>query len=141
MLLLRDLRIGRRDTYRHIIFARGYLVLLFDSDSRYREKRAIWRLLELAPLRRGMADGRIYRWYAANIPMNLVPNSGFVGDIDLLLCLREGRGLGATLIYKTWEVKVALADKMGRPRSLKTGKIRDVVKQLNLYRRFQFVLQ
>ena len=83
-----------------------------------------------------MADGRIYRWFAANIPMDVVPGLGFRGDIDLILCLREGRGPGATLAYKTWEVKVALADKEGRPRSLKAGKTRDTLRQLNLYRKF-----
>jgi hypothetical protein len=41
---------------------------LFGFDPQHREKRAIWRLFELSELRWGMADGRIFRWFAANIP-------------------------------------------------------------------------
>lgn len=63
------------------------------------------------PLHWGMADGLVFKWYAVNLPMNLVLNAGFVGDIDLIVCLREGRGPSANLIYKTWEAKVALVDK------------------------------
>jgi hypothetical protein len=109
---------------------------LFDFDSRYRERKAIWRVLELGPLRWGMPEGMIFRWYAANIPMSLVPNSGFDGDIDLIVCLRNGRGATADWIYKTWEIKVALVDNRGRPRSMKSGKTRGLLTQLANYRRF-----
>ena len=109
---------------------------LFEFDSRYREKKAIWRVLELGPLRWGMPEGMIFRWYAANLPMNLAPNSGFDGDIDLIACLRKGRGVEAVWIYKTWEVKVALVDNQGRPRSLKAGKTSNLLTQLRKYRRF-----
>ena len=36
----------------------------------------------------GLSDGRIYRWWAINIPLNLLPDSGFAGDIDLMACTR-----------------------------------------------------
>ena len=83
-----------------------------------------------------MPQGMIFRWYAANIPMQLVPNSGFEGDIDLIACLRRGRGAAADWIYRTWEAKVALVDNQGRPRSLKGGKTRGLLTQLKTYRRF-----
>lgn len=109
---------------------------LFGFDPQHREKRAIWRLFEMSELRWGMADGRIFRWFAANVPLNLEPNTGFEGDLDLVACLRHGRGAGARLIYRTWEVKVAIIDKEGRPRALKAGKTDKLLGQMRKYRQF-----
>jgi hypothetical protein len=84
----------------------------------------------------GLSDGRIYRWWAINIPLNLLPDSGFVGDIDLMACTRgtpfERRGL----YFKTWETKMMLVDKTGKPHSLKSNKTGGIVKQLTIQRRF-----
>jgi hypothetical protein len=84
----------------------------------------------------GLSDGRVYRWWAINIPLNLLPDSGFVGDIDLMAATRgmpfERRGF----YFKTWETKMMLVDKTGKPHSLKSNKTHDIVKQLTIQRRF-----
>jgi hypothetical protein len=109
---------------------------LFDSNPQSRETAAIFRVLSLLPLRMGLAEGRIFRWFAVNIPMSLVPGCRFAGDIDLMCSLRSFPQKPVTLIYKTWEVKVILIDRFGRPRSLKRGKTRNILKQLRVTRRF-----
>ena len=90
----------------------------------------------MSELRWGMADGRIFRWFAANIPLNLGPNAGFKGDIDLITSLRRRPGEGSGLVYRTWEVKVSLIDKEGRPRALKAGKTDQLLGQMKKYRQF-----
>src|ERR1700687_1227253 len=59
---------------------------LFDFDAQHREAAAIWRLFQNMPLHYGLVDGRIFRWWAINIPLNLLPSSSFSGDIDLMVC-------------------------------------------------------
>ncbi len=44
---------------------------LFESDSQYREKLTIWRVLSVFPLYAPLAEGRVWRWFAVNIPMDL----------------------------------------------------------------------
>src|ERR1035437_3690795 len=44
---------------------------LFESDSQYREKLTIWRVLSSLPLYGSLAEGHIWRWFAINIPMDL----------------------------------------------------------------------
>jgi hypothetical protein len=43
---------------------------LFESDSQYREKLTIWRVLSSLPLYGSLAEGHIWRWFAINIPMD-----------------------------------------------------------------------
>jgi hypothetical protein len=85
--------------------------------------------MELGPLRWGLPEGMIFRWYAANIPMNIVSNCGFEGEIDLIARLRFIRGATAEWIYKTWEIKVAVVDSYGQPRSMKGGKSASLLRQ------------
>jgi hypothetical protein len=110
-------------------------MILFDSESQYREKAAIWRVFSLLPLYGALAGGRVWRWFAINIPMDLETGGKFTSDIDILACLLD-LPHSHTLLYKTWEVKVSLLCKDGSVRSLKAGKIDIVVKQLRAYRNF-----
>jgi len=68
--------------------------------------------------------------------MDLLQTSRFYGDLDLTACLRPHKSESGSLKYLSWEVKLILIDKIGRPRSLKRGKTQDIVKQLKIHRRF-----
>ena len=68
--------------------------------------------------------------------MDLLRTSQFRGDLDLVACLRSIPSEGRFLKYLSWEVKVALIDKFGRPKSLKGGKTLDIVQQLKIQRSF-----
>jgi hypothetical protein len=110
-------------------------VTLFESDSQYREKAAIWRVLSLLPLYGPLAEGHVWRWFAVNIPMDLGTGGEFTSDIDIIARL-HGFPRSQEWFYRTWEVKVSLLCKDGSARSLKIGKIARTLKQLNAYREF-----
>lgn len=114
---------------------------LFEFPSQYREKAAIWRIFEMLPLYGPLAEGHVFRWFAVNIPMDLLTGGKFTSDVDVIACLRpypqhRVRRDGDEFIFKTWEVKVSLLDKDGTGRSLKAGKTHSTLKQLNAYRDF-----
>lgn len=110
---------------------------LFESDSQYREKLTIWRVLSLFPLYVPLAEGRVWRWFAVNIPMDLGTGAGgiFTSDIDIIARLHDFPN-SERWIYKTWEVKVSLLLKDGSARSLKAGKTRRTLTQLKAYKEF-----
>ena len=109
---------------------------LFQFNPQFRETAGIFRLLQSPPLRYGLAEGRVFRWFAVNIPMDLLRTSAFRGDLDLIACLRSNPSEPRFLKYLTWEVKFALIDKLGRPKSLKAGKTAEIIKQLRIHRKF-----
>lgn len=84
----------------------------------------------------GMADGRVFRWWAVNIPLNLLPSSGFYGDIDLMICTLSTPRERPGIYYKTWEVKLMLVDESGKPHSLKSNKTESILNQLKTHRKF-----
>jgi hypothetical protein len=98
---------------------------LFKSDSQYREKLTIWRVLSLLPLYGSLAEHRIWGWFAVNIPMDIEPEIGeqYSGDIDIIARL-SNFPLSQEWIYKTWEVKVSLLHNDGTASSLKAGKVK-----------------
>jgi hypothetical protein len=110
---------------------------LFESESQYREKATLWRIFSLLPLYAPLADGRMFRWFAINIPMDLGTGAGakFTSDIDIIACLFDFPN-SDKLLYRTWEVKVSLLHKDGRTRSLKKGKLNRTKTQLRAYRAF-----
>jgi hypothetical protein len=110
-------------------------VTLFESESQYREKATIWRVFSLLPLYGNLAGGRIWRWFAVNIPMDLGTGGQFTSDIDILARLYDFPR-SEEWIYRTWEVKVSLLCKDGAARSLKSGKIERTINQLRVYRDF-----
>ena len=67
--------------------------------------------------------------------MNIAGEEGFTSDIDVMACLVD-MPRSRELVYKTWEVKVALLCKDGTVRSLKAGKTRRTLTQLKTYRKF-----
>lgn len=108
---------------------------LFDSEPLYREKATIWRIFSLLPLFAPLAQGHVWRWFAANIPMDLGTGGEFTSDLDIVARLHD-YPRSHEWFYKTWEVKVSLLSKDGTARSLKIGKIDKLKKQLNAYRKF-----
>jgi hypothetical protein len=110
-------------------------VTLFASDPQYREKATIWRVFSMLPLYGNLAGGRVFRWFAVNIPMDLGTGGSFTSDIDIVARLHD-YPRSKEWIYKTWEVKVSLLCKDGSARSLKQGKTRRLLTQLNAYRKY-----
>jgi hypothetical protein len=113
-----------------------FSVPLFDFDPQHRETAAIWRLVRKLPLNFGLTDGRMFRWWAINIPLNLLSSSRFSGDIDLMVCTLSTPRESPGIFYKTWEVKLMLVDASGKPRSLKSNKTERIVNQLKIHRKF-----
>lgn len=109
---------------------------LFDSDPQFREKETLRRYFSALPLWGGMAEGRLFQWFAVNIPMSLAGDPAFTSDMDVITCLRDVPSHPDRLIYRAWEVKVSLLGRDGRARSSKAGKIRKLLNQLGAYRRF-----
>jgi hypothetical protein len=109
---------------------------LFEFDAHHRETAAIWRLVQNLPFRFGLPEGRVFRWWALNVPLDLLPESGFCGDIDLMVCSLSTPGEPPRIFYKTWEVKLILLTKNGRPRSLKRNKTERILNQLKIHREF-----
>jgi hypothetical protein len=108
---------------------------LFDSESQYREKNTIWRVLSLLPLYGNLTGGRIWRWFAVNIPMDFGNGGEFTSDIDIIIKLSDFPR-SKDWIYKTMEVKVSRIHKDGAPSSLKVGKTARTITQLRAYRDF-----
>lgn len=110
---------------------------LFESDSQYREKLTIWRIMSLLPLYGSLAEGRIWKWFAINIPMDLGTAVGgnFTSDLDIVARLSDFPN-SKNWIYKAWEVKVSLLLKDGTSRSLKAGKTKRNLTQLKAYKSF-----
>lgn len=108
---------------------------LFESPSQYREKEAIWRIFSLLPLYSALAGGRVWRWFAINIPMDLGTGGAFTSDIDVLARLHD-YPRSKEWLFKTWEVKVSLLCRDGSARSLKAGKLNRTMIQLGAYREF-----
>jgi hypothetical protein len=109
---------------------------LFESNPQYREKLTIWRVLSLLPLYGPLAEGKIWRWFAINIPMNIGGNeNNFTSDIDIMARLYDYPN-SREWIYKAWEVKVSLLHKNGSVSSLKAVKTKRTITQLKAYRDF-----
>ncbi len=96
----------------------------------------MWRIFSLLPLFAPLAGGKVWRWFAINIPMDLGTGGGkFTSDIDIIAKVHDYPRSKAWL-YKTWELKVSLLCKDGSARSLKAGKTTRTINQLRAYREF-----
>jgi hypothetical protein len=111
------------------------MMTLFESHSQYREKAVMWRVFSMLPLYGALTGGRVFRWFAANIPMDLGTGGAFTSDIDVIARLHDFPR-SKEWRYKTWEVKVALLGGDGRARSLKIGKLNRTITQMKAYREF-----
>lgn len=105
--------------------------LLFSGDSQHREVSAIWKLLHTPNFWALCND--TFRWIALNIPMDLLQDSNFKGDIDIIVSMpaefppsEDGK-----VIFRSFEVKTISINKIGEVKSLKRGKRQKIVKQLN----------
>lgn len=108
---------------------------LFESESQYREKATIWRVFSLLPLYASLTGGHIFRWFAVNIPMDLVTKDKFTSDIDIFARLSDFPR-SRQWFHRTWEVKVSLLCRDGSARSLKVGKTARTRAQLTAYKEF-----
>ncbi len=93
--------------------------------------------MSLFPLYGDLAEGRVWRWFAINIPMDLGTGAGgtYTSDLDIIARLSDFPN-SKNWIYKTWEVKVSVLLKDGTARSLKAGKVKRTLTQLKAYRSF-----
>ena len=105
---------------------------LYEAPSQYREKIAVWRILSLLTLYAPLAEAKIWRWFAVNIPMDLGTGGKFTSEIDIIASLRPHNR--KTFLYKTFEVKVSLLNADGTTNSLKGGKTLKILKQLQAHR-------
>ena len=111
------------------------MTTLFRSEPQYREKETIWRIFSQMPLFAPLAGGRVWKWFAINIPMDLGTGGTFTSDMDIIARLHDFPR-SQEWLYKTWEVKVSLLCKDGSALSLKAGKLKRTVTQLKAYRDF-----
>lgn len=95
----------------------------------------MWRVFSMIPLYAALAQGRVWRWFAMNIPMDLGTGGRFRSDVDIVAKLST-LPAAERWIYKTWEAKVSLLHEDGSASSLKGGKTERLIKQLNAYRDF-----
>ena len=113
---------------------------LFNSNSQYRENKAIWRMFETKVLTTELSKGYPWKWYAVNIPMDLKNISNTKGDIDLIAHLMEPplhQNNEPPSFYRTWEVKVSLLDKEAKALSLKRiGRTEKIIKQMQKTRKY-----
>ena len=109
---------------------------LFDTDAQYREKAAIWVVLSKIQLYASLADGKVWRWFAANLPMDLGTGGYDQSDIDVMVSLWDYPDSPRTKLYRAWEVKVGLLHADGHGRSLKAGKTQRMMNQVEAYRDF-----
>ena len=107
--------------------------VLYEFENQFREKRAIWRLFEIAPFKYALARGRIFRWFGINIPLHLI---GRQGDLDLILSLKGLPQQKFMQLYETWEVKTTLIAMSGQIRSSKSSaaKQNQLLGQMRKYR-------
>jgi hypothetical protein len=124
---------------------------LFDSNPQYREKATIFRVFSLLPLFSSLLAGCVCRWFAINIPMDLGTNDGHAGDLDIIACMKRWPNNRSPwpsnltpwpydtprngTFYRTWEVKVAKLHADGETHSLKGGKTRRILSQLDVHRK------
>jgi hypothetical protein len=71
---------------------------------------------------RTLAEGRVWKWFAINIPMDLGTGGAFTSDIDVIARLHDFPR-SQEWLYKTWEVKVSLLCKDGSALSLQSREI------------------
>ena len=108
---------------------------LFESDSQYRERATLWRIFSLLPLFANLSLGKMWRWFAVNVPMDLGTGGSFTSDVDILAKL-SNMPKENSWSYYALEVKVSLLHNDGSASSLKAGKTKRTVTQLEAYRDF-----
>lgn len=108
---------------------------LFSSSPQSREALAILKLIR-GPNMWALCNDTVY-WTAINIPLDIIGKGRYSGDIDIIVCMpREFLNDAAGFIYRSFEVKASLVHKGGLVKSLKSGKHKAAVKQLNKLRDF-----
>jgi hypothetical protein len=129
----------RRDTrskFAELLFARHFVGdaftdELFNTDSNEREKVCSWKIQSYMPLFSPLTS-QSWRWRAVGIPLDLVDKS-IAGDIDLMFAVPpwpNTSGQRAETTYRCYELKTSKVKLTGEVKSLKEGKFRKTIGQL-----------
>ncbi len=104
---------------------------LFKTNSQIRETKAILKIFR-TPNWAALCNDT-FNWFAFNIPMDLLRNNSFKGDIDIIVSMPGSfpPNLETPPKYRCFEVKSILVKKDGEAKSLKRGKHKKVRSQLN----------
>jgi hypothetical protein len=106
---------------------------LFNTDNEQREKACSWKIQSNTLLFSGLTN-EYWRWRAVGIPLDLSDKS-LEGDIDLMFAMRhrsqdrDGPARFAN-IYRGFELKTAKVKKSGEVKSLKDGRFKKTIAQL-----------
>lgn len=106
---------------------------LFNTDDQQREKACSWKIQSNTLLFSGLTND-YWRWRAVGIPLDLSDKS-LEGDIDLMFAMRhrsqdrDGPARFAN-IYRGFELKTAKVKKSGEVKSLKDGRFKKTIAQL-----------
>jgi len=112
---------------------------LFTTNSQIREIKAILKLFGETPHWAALCNDT-FKWFAINIPYNLLGNNNFKGDIDIIVSMPKGwppKEDGPSW-YRSFEVKSILVEKTGKARSLGQGRRKKIKisKQLKKLKNF-----
>lgn len=112
--------------------------VLYNSENQKREKEAIWKILRTFPVMTALCNDT-WKWFAVNVPLNLLEKNQPQGDIDILVAMPLGpppRKGEWPIIYRAFEVKTSKIDASGSVKSLKERKFHKIKKQLEKLRTF-----
>ncbi len=111
---------------------------LFLVNSQLREIKAILKLFR-TPHWAALCNDT-FRWFAINIPCNLLGNNGFETDIDIIVNMPKGLPFDehTPSRYRSFEVKSILIDNKGKAKSLNRGenKRKRIYNKLKLFQGF-----
>lgn len=104
---------------------------LFRTNSQIRETKSILKIFR-TPNWAALCNDT-FNWFAFNIPMDLLHNNDFKGDIDIIVSMPGSfpPNLETPPRYRCFEVKSILVKKDGEAKSLKRGKHKKIRSQLN----------
>ena len=106
---------------------------LFNTDNEQREKVCSWKIQSNLLLFSGLTNDS-WSWRAVGIPLDLLDKS-LEGDIDLMFAMRhrsqDGDGPARFAnMYRGFELKTAKVKKSGEVKSLKDGRFKKTIAQL-----------
>lgn len=109
---------------------------LFSSHSQLRELKAIWKIFD-TPFFWFLCNDT-FDWFAVNIPLDLLGNNKFKGDIDLLVSMPRHipSNNNTSSRYRAFEVKSVSVNRGGVVKSSKRGKHKKIFSQLNKLKKF-----
>jgi hypothetical protein len=109
---------------------------LFNTDNNQREAACAWKIVSSLMLFHALTN-ESWAWRAVGIPLHLA-DSSLQGDIDLMFAVRPPRELRSLSylnpLYRCFELKTSKVGNLGKVTSLKEGKFRKTLGQLEKLR-------